>query len=193
MTTRDALQDSSFEPSVALTEGEPSLNPFNLDEVLAISTDDNNQGAYNLPSQQLGTPTRILEIHRLNVRNDMINIFSDPSILVLSNCIEVVFIDQKGDKEEGRGSGLLRDAFSLFWSDAYDSLMLGEHERVPCIRHDFQRLEWEAIGKILVAGYLSCQYFPLLLSKSFIAYCLYGESVITPDMLLQSFNNCVGN
>ena len=30
-----------------------------------------------------------------------------------------------------------------------------------------------------------------MLSKSFIAYFLYGESLITPDVLLQSFNNYV--
>ena len=37
----------------------------------------------------------------------------------------------------------------------------------------------------------SCQYFPLMLSKTFFITCLYGESAVSEDLLLQSFMNFV--
>lgn len=37
----------------------------------------------------------------------------------------------------------------------------------------------------------SCQYFPLQLSKTFVAYCLFGEAVITDAMLLDSIKRYV--
>ena len=48
-------------------------------------------------------------------------------------------INDHGKEEKGEGIGVVRDALSLFWQDAYVSLMLGEHERVRCIRHDMGR------------------------------------------------------
>ena len=69
--------------------------------------------------------------------------------------------------------------------------MVGEEERVPCIRYDYQRQEWEAIARILVFGYTSYQYFPILLSKTFFAQCLLGEDVLSGEMLLASFRRYV--
>ncbi|KXJ07648.1 hypothetical protein AC249_AIPGENE27721, partial [Exaiptasia diaphana] len=67
----------------------------------------------------------------------------------------VHFTNSRGEEEVGRGSGLERDLFSSFWKEIYESLMTGETERVPGIRHDFQRPHWEAIGRILIKGYMS--------------------------------------
>ena len=36
-------------------------------------------------------------------------------------------------------------SLSFFWQDAYVSLMLGEDERVPYIRHDMSRNHWQAV------------------------------------------------
>ena len=84
----------------------------------------------------------------------MLKVFSDESILSFN--IEVVFKDNMGNVEKGTGGGLIREAFSLFWNEVYDSWMLGVEERIPFIRHDYQRVQWEAVGRILVAGYQSC-------------------------------------
>ena len=135
--------------------------------------------------------TMEIKVHRANIRNDMLTIFADPCILDECITLDVIFINRRGEEEAGRGSGLLRDLFSLFWKDVYQSLMVGEIERVPSIRHDFQRPEWEAIGRILMKGFSSCQYFPLMLSKTFFITCLYGESAVSEDLLLQSFMNFV--
>ena len=129
--------------------------------------------------------SRIITVHRGNVRKDLIAIFQDPSIM---NChIIVEMMNERGVPEKGRGSGVFKDTSSLFWKDVYDSLMLGEGERVPSIRHDFQRKEWETIARILLKGFQEYQYFPLRLSKTFVTSCLFGESAISEQMLMDSF------
>lgn len=133
--------------------------------------------------------TRVIDIHRLTVRQDLIKVFSDSSII--DDNVEINMINSRGEFETGIGIGVARDAFSLFWSDVCDSLMQGEGERVPYIRHDFQRLQWEAIGRVLVVGFRCCHYFPLMLSKTFMTHCLFGENVITQDMLMKSFRQYV--
>ena len=51
------------------------------------------------------------------------------------NChIIVEMLYERGVPEQGRGSGVFKDTLSLFWKDVYDSLMLGEGERIPSIR-----------------------------------------------------------
>ena len=129
---------------------------------------------------------KILHIHRLNVKKDMINAFKDPSVM---DCdLTFVFIDGRGNEEKGSGIGVVRDALSLFWKEVYDSLLIGENERVPFIRHDYNRIDWEAIARVLLKGYRMCQYLPLLVSKTFLSYVLFGESSISdPNMLIQSF------
>ena len=58
---------------------------------------------------------------------------------------------------------------------------------MPAIRHDYQRAEWQAIARILKYGYIKERYFPLPLSRAFVALCLFGEESITSDFLLSSF------
>jgi hypothetical protein len=130
-----------------------------------------------------------MKIHRTNVRQDFLKHFSDPDIL--NKDIVTVFINERGKEEKGAGTGVTRDAYSMLWQDVCDSLMVGEAERVPSIRHDYQRKEWEAMGRILLMGYRSCQYFPLLLSKTFVTYCLFGEDNINGNMLMESFKHFV--
>ena len=140
-----------------------------------------------MPTKERGK--RFLEINRWNIKLDLIKAFSDTSIL--NDDIDICVINQRGEKEEGFGSGVYRDVLSTFWYEVYESLMIGEEERVPCIRHDYQRLEWEAIARILIFGYNHYQYFPIRLSKTFFAHCLLGESVVSADMLLDSFKRYV--
>ena len=132
---------------------------------------------------------RTIYVHRLNIKRDMIDLFRDP--LIMGQDIEIIVIDARGVEEVGRGVGVLRDVFSLFWKETYDSLFIGENERVPCVRHDYQREEWVAVGRILVKGYLTCQYLPVLLSQMFLACLFWGESAVSSYMLTQSFRNYI--
>lgn len=93
--------------------------------------------------------------------------------------------------EEGEGVGVTRDIFSTFWQQSFSSLTVGDAEKVPVIRHDYQHDEWKAMGDILVYGVQHLQFFPLGLSKAFIASCLFGEQTIDNDYLLASFRNYI--
>lgn len=137
------------------------------------------------PSNNGEVPTKVIRVHRSNVRADMLDIFSDP--FIFKSSLNAIIINQLGHEEAGQGNGVLREAFALFWKEFYESHMLGETERVPHIRHDFDRNKWEAVGRILVKGYTESQYFPFKLSKAFLAGCIFGEWSITPEMLQDSF------
>lgn len=75
---------------------------------------------------------------------------------------------------------------SCFWSQ-FNSSAIGALEKVPTIRHDHQKTEWEAIGQIIMYGYEVAGYFPLGLSYGFDASMLYGEDSLSPEFLIESF------
>ena len=119
----------------------------------------------------------------------MITAFKEEEIL---NCVlEIVFIDNQGKFEEGRGSGVKREAFSLFWSEFYDSLTIGASEKVPTIRHDFQKTEWQSVGRILFVGFSRFSYFPIGLSRAFLASCFFTEELLPNSWLLDSFHRYI--
>ena len=134
-------------------------------------------------------PKREVIVHRSTIRKDVIEIFSDPHI---SACLlDVIVIDARGQQEEGRGRGVLLDVLTEFWQNVFTSLTVGSGEKVPFIRHDLQRPQWEAIARILVYGYNTVQYFLINLSQLFLASCLFGEESISPDFLLTSFREYI--
>ena len=69
--------------------------------------------------------------------------------------ITYVFIDPRGIEEMGVGSGVSRDVYCTFWREVSDSYLIGEKERVPLVRHGLYKPDWQAIGKILVKGYIA--------------------------------------
>ena len=115
----------------------------------------------------------------------MIKTFKDPTIVHVN--LDVTFIGNNGREEEGKGAGVLRDALSTFWNKFFNSLTVGAQEKVPAIRHDYQRAEWQGIARILMYGCIKKRYFPLPLSQAFVALCLFGEESTTSDFLLSSF------
>ena len=69
----------------------------------------------------------------------------------------------------------------------FNSLIIGACEKVPFIRHDKQKQEWESVARVLVAGYREENVFPITLSKAVVASCLFGEELIPTNWLLESF------
>lgn len=122
---------------------------------------------------------------RAFLKDNLIEVFKDPEILQVN--LDVTLIGDNGKEEEGKGAGVFRDTLSSFWSQFFNSLTVGTQEKVPAIRHDYQRAEWEAIARILMYGYIKERYFPLPLSRAFVALCLFGEESMTSDFLLSSF------
>jgi hypothetical protein len=125
-------------------------------------------------------------VHRSQVKKDLLRLFADPSIM--NQVIDWVIIDDHGREEKGVGVGVQREVFSLFWQTVFASLTVGDVEKVPSIRHDYQRIEWEAIARILVYGFQHSGYVPICLSPVFLASCLHGEEFKTTDDLLTSFS-----
>ena len=64
---------------------------------------------------------------------------------------------------------------------------VGAAEKISCIRHDFQKNEWEAVGRLFVYSFVRLGYLPLQLSPAFITTCLFGDEALTDDLLLDSF------
>ena len=131
-------------------------------------------------------PVQKIILYRALLKDNLIETFKDPTILHVN--LDVTFIGSNGREEEGKGAGVLRDALSTFWNQFFNSLTVGAQEKVPAIRHDYQRAEWQAIARILMYGYIKERYFPLPLSRAFVALCLFGEESITSDFLLSSFH-----
>ena len=131
---------------------------------------------------QIDEPVKCIRVHRVSVREDMLDIFAYQRIIFAP--LQVTLVNTFGRDEEGLGSGPSREVFALFWKEAYNSLLLGERERVPYIRHDYTREKWEAIARILVKGFTEVSYFPFMFSKPFLVSCLYGEK---KRMLIDSF------
>ena len=74
-----------------------------------------------------------------------------------------------------------------FWQLVYHSLTVGTQEKVPCIRHELQKAQWEAIARVIVYGVKRYNYFPIFLSRAVIASVLLGEGSIPSSFLLESF------
>ena len=76
-------------------------------------------------------------VHRTNVMKDLIKEFKDKEILNYN--LNVRVIASNGALEKGEGIGVTREILSLFWQSFFTSLAVGAKEKVPSIRHDFQK------------------------------------------------------
>ena len=108
---------------------------------------------------------------------DLIDAFSDPAILNSSVLVKV--IDSDGQVEPGERTGVFRDVLTEFWMLFMQSLAIGATSKVLVTRHDFQKKDWKAIGRVLRYGYCREGKFPLALSPAFICSCIYDEDSIS--------------
>ena len=116
----------------------------------------------------------------------MIEVFKDRSVMEAR--LKVTMINAHGQEEAGSDeNGVFRDALSAFYSAFENSCTVGEDERIPVIRHDYQYPEWEAIARILVKGFYQLNFFPAKLNQAFIIATLFGENEVSQDVLLNSF------
>ena len=97
-----------------------------------------------------------MRVHRTHLRDELIELFSDPEIL--QKTIEWRLIDDHSREEEGVIAGVERDIFSTIWQTVFCSYTLGDVEKVPCVRLDLKKSQWEAIGLVLTYGLKYCSY-----------------------------------
>ena len=129
-----------------------------LQEQLESHTSIMSEGCMNIPVENLAPictntlPVREIAVNRDNVLKDMIREFLDDGIM--NHKVEVVFIDQRGEVEKGRGAGLLRGALSVFWREYFMSLSVGAEAKAASIRYDYQKAQWESVARVLVVGFI---------------------------------------
>ena len=134
-------------------------------------------------------PLKPVTVHRALLKGEMIDIFRDPSILEYE--VDFTIIGHTGIEEEGKGSGVLREVLTSVWHECFSSLTVGALQKVPSVRRDYQKGEWEAIGRLIVYGYSFAKYFPIALSPAFVASVFFGEESLTPEFLIESFKSYV--
>ena len=132
------------------------------------------------PSSTQPASQDTISIHRSNVQSELISYFMDPKII--SSPIKYSFIDEQG----ADAHGVSREVYSAFWQQFFQSSSVGETERVPVISPDYGRDEWEAVGRILLKGYVDASIYPIQLSYSFSCALIYGESEVSANMLVDS-------
>lgn len=117
----------------------------------------------------------------------MIDVFKDPALTDAS--IGAVTIHGHAEREKRQDlEGVFPDVLSGFWN-AFFEIYAGEGERVVALRHDFCKDEWKAIAIIVVKGYFQVGYFTAGMSKCFFIDTLFGEDLVTGELLLESFRS----
>ncbi|KAK3751114.1 hypothetical protein QZH41_016236 [Actinostola sp. cb2023] len=122
---------------------QPNQNVFPLDSAVQAEL---------IPDEDDVSFRKSVVICRSNIRKNIIEIFAEPDILSY-HTLDVVVLDQRGQPEKGKGKGVLLDILTEFWQEFFMALAVGTNERIPYIRHDLQKPQWESIGRVLVYGY----------------------------------------
>jgi len=135
------------------------------------------------------TLTKRVTIHRTTLLRELLEIFSEENILHFD--IKPEIIDVHGDIEQGVGSGVMRDVVCSFFDESSFSHMAGCQEKVPTVRHDMGEIQWKAFGRIIAYAF-KIGYFPLYISPVFLTSCLFGDSEINNESLLNGFMLYVG-
>ncbi|XP_070537118.1 uncharacterized protein [Ptychodera flava] len=123
---------------------------------------------------------RMILIHRNNILNDMLNVFSDPSIL--SDQIDVQFVSFNGEFEEDCGEKMQRSCFADFWAEFYELLTVGNISRIPCFQNDFSDDNWQSVARIIIKGLEEANYFPIRLALP-IMQLVFGKLPSPTDLV----------
>ena len=84
-------------------------------------------------------------VHLFQVLKDLIEEFKALDIPTCSYHLHLVIINDREEIEEGRGLGVVREVITMFWHQFFVSLSTRATEKVPSVRHDYQRQKWEAM------------------------------------------------
>ncbi|XP_028398699.1 uncharacterized protein LOC114522251 [Dendronephthya gigantea] len=191
------LPDSGFVPPPTtlatqnpnVTVPEPVISSIaidNLNDDISVASDDDLPQVLFVEESALRHPKEIF-VPRSNLLKEVIEQFKVTDILDYN--ITFVIVADNNTPESGRGSGVTREVLSIFWKEFQVSLATGASEKVPSIRHDYQKDQWVSIARVLVFGFRSHKYFPIFLSKAFLITCLFGEDVLTKETLFDSFSS----
>ena len=108
----------------------------------------------------------------MNLREKLIELFMDKSILSFNLRISV--IDQRGKPEQGESEGVARDFICRFFSEFVTLCTMGCTEVVPAILHIMKKKHWKTVACLMLYG-LRVRYFPIRVSPVFLISALFSE------------------
>ena len=91
---------------------------------------------------------RNVQLNRLQLKKQLIELYADENMLQYH--LNVRLIDACGMKEEGSGVGVSKEIYSNFFIELFASCTVGRVDKVPCVRHDMTKIEWDAVARILI-------------------------------------------
>ncbi|CAG9763578.1 unnamed protein product [Ceutorhynchus assimilis] len=131
--------------------------------------------------QEPETGTEKLVLHRGNIFRELIDAVKNRNIRFSTVQVEMILPNGKPEEAEDVG-GVLRDCISEFFASFYEMGTMGAELKVPALRHDFQKEEWSAVGKIIAESFLSESYFPIKIAPIFIEDC-FGHKLSDKHIL----------
>ena len=133
-----------------------------------------------LPSVLDAEFSKHVYMHRALLKDDLIELFGDPTLININ--LNVTVIGNDGNIEDGIGEDVIREMLTIFWQLVYHSLTVGTQEKVPCIRHEPQKSQWEAIAQVIVFGVKRYSYLP-----TFFVTCCYSINVVWKGKYFKQF------
>ncbi|XP_013888865.1 uncharacterized protein LOC106536203 [Austrofundulus limnaeus] len=165
-----------------------------LDPTLLWIPDDINPFQHSTPNDGTASSTSTMEqpsqsdkeiccvqIRRINVVSDVINIFMEPTVMSVQLKMELT------NEKAFDSDGVSREVYSAFWEHFLEQCE-GEDERVPRLRPDFTEKHWQAVGRVWLKGYLDHNIIPIQLSPAFILACFQGVNSVDTELLMMSFS-----
>lgn len=145
---------------------------YNISDLSDLSTPQPNQNTENLV------------LHRGNVFKEILDAVKTRNVHLKNIRIEMILPNGTSEQAEDMG-GVLRDTISEFFTTFYEICTMGAAFKVPCLRHDLQKEEWSAVGKIILESYETEKYFPIKIAPTFIKDCM-GHNM-EDDEVLKNF------
>nr|XP_020470855.1 uncharacterized protein LOC109968716 [Monopterus albus] len=175
----DALEDSSiitFHTESISGMEYPSLeDTFPLSrELSAESPLPHSMDMLQEPIAQKERVKKVVVLHRGQILRELITVFCEQSILEDDIYFKVILPDGRLEMAVDDG-GVLRDVLSEFWNDFYEQCTMGNSFKVPYLRHDFGKQEWESIGRIIKFGWQKERYLPVKLSPVLLEQAVFGS------------------
>ena len=161
-------------PDILLEEDEPLSETNRASKEQYNHLEKKRKAAYD----QL-KDVRNVKVRKDNIAKDLFQLYKDPSIIDSRLLIEIA------GQEDAVGSGVLREAYSLFWDNLLTNNTMGETEFTIPIAPHFTCEDYVSIGRIITHQFIQCGAFPVRISRASITQALVGD--VFPEMLLTSF------
>ncbi|XP_034082402.1 uncharacterized protein LOC117552848 [Gymnodraco acuticeps] len=151
-----------------------------LDDTLPLSTELSIESSmppsmdmFQEQANQRERVKKIIVLHRGQILRELILVFSEENIMENDFHFQVILPDGKLENAVDDG-GVMRDILSEFWNDFYEQCTMGNGFKVPYLRHDFGKQEWESVGRIITFGWQKEKYLPVKLSPVLLEQAVLG-------------------